>query len=215
MSAGYESGQHRAEDRGAPGERPADWNDLRSDVRQLGDVAMERGFSLVESAREQVHGYVDRRKGDAAQSVSDLAQALRESGGKLDQQPNVKAFFDSAAEGLEQLSGSIRERSFEDFYGEIESVARRRPAAVAVATFLTGFLAARFIRASAQPAPVLDGREAFRDAQARARGTYDRAADTFGARDAGYRDVPGAHSEPETARPDPYRTGAPGPRYSA
>ena len=138
MSAGYDNGRHRADDRGTPGERPAEWNDLRHDVRQLGDVAMERGFSLVESAREQVHGYVDRRKGDAAQSVSDLAQALRDSGGKLEQQPNVKAFFDSAAEGLEQLSGSIRERSFEDFYSEIESVARRRPAAVAVATFLTG-----------------------------------------------------------------------------
>lgn len=215
MSAGYENGRHQANDHGNHDDRPADWNDLRSDVRQLGDVAMERGFSLVESAREQVHGYVDRRKGDAAQSVSDLAQALRESGGKLDQQPNVKAFFDSAAEGLEQLSGSIRERSFEDFYSEIESVARRRPAAVAVATFLTGFLAARFIRASAQPAHVLDGREAFRDTQARARNAYDRATDSFGARDAGHRDVPGAHSEPETTRPDPYRTGASGPRYSA
>ncbi|WP_425352621.1 hypothetical protein [Methylobacterium terrae] len=220
MSAGYENGQHRADDRGAPGERSAEWNDLRSDVRQLGDVAMERGFSLVESAREQVHGYVDRRKGDAAQSVSDLAQALRDSGGKLDQQPNVKAFFDSAAEGLEQLSGSIRERSFEDFYGEVEAVARRRPAAVAVATFLTGFLAARFIKASAHPSHVLDGRQAFRDARERARGADDRATDSFGARDAGYRDagyrdVPGAHSEPETARPDPYRTGASGPRYSA
>jgi len=156
MSAGYDNGQHRTGE-----ERPADWNDLRHDVRQLGDVAMERGVNLVDSAREQVHGYVDRRKGDAAQSVSDLAQALRDSGGKLDQQPHVKAFFDSAADGLEQLSGSIRERSFEDFYGEIESVARRRPAAVAVATFLTGFLAARFIRASAHPAHVLDGREAF------------------------------------------------------
>lgn len=213
MSAGYDNGQHRTGE-----ERQGDWNDLRSDVRQLGDVAMERGFSLVESAREQVHGYVDRRKGDAAQSVSDLAQALRDSGGKLDQQPNVKAFFDSAADGLEQLSGSIRERSFEDFYGEIESVARRRPAAVAVATFLTGFLAARFIRASAHPAHVLDGREAFaRGPEARgpevsadrARGTsYDPYAPR-------HRDVPGAHSEPEAARPDPYRTGASGPRYSA
>ncbi|WP_331254756.1 hypothetical protein [Methylobacterium currus] len=220
MSAGYENGQHRADDRNAPGERPADWNDLRHDVRQLGDVAMERGFSLVESAREQVHGYVDRRKGDAAQSVSDLAQALRDSGGKLDQQPNVKAFFDSAADGLEQLSGSIRERSFEDFYSEIESVARRRPAAVAVATFLTGFLAARFIRASAHPAHVLDGREAFARGPEvggdRSRGTSaGPASDPYGVRGTGYRDVPGAHSEPETARPDPYRTGASGPRYSA
>lgn len=213
MSAGYENGPHRSDDRIAPGERPADWNELRHDVRQLGDVAMERGYSLVESAREQVHGYVDRRKGDAAQSVSDLAQALRDSGGKLDQQPNVKAFFDSAADGLEQLSGSIRERSFEDFYSEIESVARRRPAAVAVATFLTGFLAARFIRASAHPAHVLDGREAFARGPEvgadRGRGT---SYDPYAARS---RDVPGARSEPETTRPDPYRTGASGPRYSA
>jgi hypothetical protein len=208
MSAGYENGQHRADDRGTPGERPADWDDLRHDVRQLGDVAMERGFSLVEAAREQVHGYVDRRKGDAAQSVSDLAQALRDSGGKLDQQPNVKAFFDSAAEGLEQLSGSIRERSFEDFYSEVEAVARRRPAAVAVATFLTGFLAARFIKSSAHPSHVLDGRDAF---GSRTREPYAaRSPDSFTAREA-----PGARSEPETARPDPYRTGASGPRYSA
>lgn len=220
MSAGYDNGRHRADDRGTPGERPAEWNDLRHDVRQLGDVAMERGFSLVESAREQVHGYVDRRKGDAAQSVSDLAQALRDSGGKLEQQPNVKAFFDSAAEGLEQLSGSIRERSFEDFYSEIESVARRRPAAVAVATFLTGFLAARFIRASAHPSHGLAGRDTFargpevgaERARAAAAAAAGRPADPYGAR---YRDVPGAHSEPETARPDPYRTGASGPRYSA
>ncbi|WP_245524516.1 hypothetical protein [Methylobacterium nonmethylotrophicum] len=215
MSAGYDNGQHRAESRGSHDERPADWNDLRSDVRQLGDVAMERGFSLVESAREQVHGYVDRRKGDAAQSVSDLAQALRDSGGKLDQQPNVKAFFDSAAEGLEQLSGSIRERSFEEFYSEIESVARRRPAAVAVATFLTGFLAARFIKSSAHPAHLLDGREAFARGP-ETRGTRSRepyaakSPDSFSPREA-----PGAHSEPETTRPDPYRTGPSGPRYSA
>jgi hypothetical protein len=132
----------------------------------------------------------------------------------------VKAFFDSAADGLEQLSGSIRERSFEDFYSEIESVARRRPAAVAVATFLTGFLAARFIRASAHPAHVLDGREAFARGPEvggdRSRGTSaGRTHDPYGARGTAYRDVPGAHSEPEAARPDPYRTGASGPRYSA
>ncbi|GJD47453.1 hypothetical protein OPKNFCMD_0161 [Methylobacterium crusticola] len=161
MSAGYQNGQHRTAGAGAPAEHPADWDGLRQDVRQLGDVAMERGYGLVEAARDQVNGYVDRRKGDAAQSVSDLAQALRESGGRLEQQPNVKAFFDSAAEGLEQLSGSIKERSFEDFYSDIEAVARRRPAAVAVATFLTGFLAARFIKSSAHPPHVFEGREAF------------------------------------------------------
>ncbi|WP_298955105.1 hypothetical protein [uncultured Methylobacterium sp.] len=161
MTAGLDNDYQRSQGAGqhsqgaaSHGDQPADWNALRQDVRQLGDVAIERSYSLVEAAREQVGGYVDRRKSDAAQSVADMASALRESGKGLDQQPNVRAFFDSAADGLEQLSGSIRERSFEDFYSDIEAVARRRPAAVAVATFLTGFLAARFIKASAHPAHV-------------------------------------------------------------
>ncbi|MEH3145182.1 MAG: hypothetical protein PGN34_07490 [Methylobacterium frigidaeris] len=152
MTAGFDNGYQGSQGAGPQAGQPADWDSLRQDVRQLGDVAIERSFSLVEAAREQVGGYVDRRKSDAAQSVSDMASALRESGKGLEQQPNVRAFFDSAADGLEQLSGSIRERSFEEFYSDIEAVARRRPAAVAVATFLTGFLAARFIKASAHPA---------------------------------------------------------------
>ena len=94
-----------------------------------------------------------------------------------------------------------------------ELVGRVRVLSVAVATFLTGFLAARFIRASAHPAHVLDGREAFARGPEvgadRARGT---SYDPYAARS---RDVPGARSEPETTRPDPYRTGASGPRYSA
>ncbi|MGY2052811.1 hypothetical protein [Methylobacterium sp. JK268] len=161
MSAGYQNGQHNTERAAPSADHPAGWSDLRDDVRQLGDVAVERGYGLVEAAREQVNTYVAQRKDDAAQSVDDFAKALRESGKGLEQQPNVKAFFDSAAEGLEQLSGSIRARSFEDFYGELEHVARRRPAAFAVATFVAGFFAARFIRSSAHPAHAIPGREAF------------------------------------------------------
>ncbi|MFE1602809.1 hypothetical protein [Methylobacterium sp. ID0610] len=161
MSAGYQNGQHQTRGAGASVDQPADWTELRDDVRQLGDVAMERGYSLVEAAREQVTGYVDRRKEDAAQSVADFARAIRESGNGLDQQPNVKAFFDSAAEGLDQLSDTIRQRSFEEFYTDVEAMARRRPAAVAIATFVTGFLAARFIKSSAHPAHAIPGREAF------------------------------------------------------
>ncbi|WP_407519477.1 hypothetical protein [Methylobacterium oryzisoli] len=160
MSAGFENGRHRTEDAGASAGRPADWSELGQDVRQIGDVALERGYGLVEAAREQVNGYVGRRKDDAAQSVADFAKALRDSGNGLEHQPNVKAFFDSAAEGLDQLAGSIRERSFEEFYADIEAVARRRPAAVAVATFVTGFLAARFIKSSAHPSHAVPRRDA-------------------------------------------------------
>ncbi|ACL62288.1 hypothetical protein [Methylobacterium nodulans] len=160
MSAGYQNGQHQTQRAGASADHPADWTELREDVRQLGDVAMERGYSLVEAAREQVTGYVGRRKEDAAQSVAELAHALRQSGDGLERQPNVKAFFDSAAEGLEHLSDSIRARSFEEFYSDVEAVARRRPAAVAIASFVTGFLAARFIKSSAHPPHAIPKRDA-------------------------------------------------------
>ncbi|WP_246696792.1 hypothetical protein [Methylobacterium planeticum] len=126
----------------------ADWRGLKGDVEDIADVAVERGRGLMDAARAQAQDYVERRKGDAAQSVSDLARTLRDSSRTFDDRPNIKAFFDSAAEGLEQLGGSIEARSFTDFYEEAEAFARRAPVAVAVGTFVAGFIAARFIKSS-------------------------------------------------------------------
>ena len=105
----------------------------------------------MDAARAQAQDYVERRKGDAAQSVNDLAKTLRDSSRTFDDRPNIKAFFDSAAEGLEQLGGSIEARSFTDFYEDAEAFARRAPVAVAVGTFVAGFIAARFIKSSSLP----------------------------------------------------------------
>ncbi|MGU3538204.1 hypothetical protein [Methylobacterium sp. A54F] len=129
----------------------ADWRGLKGEVEGIADVAAERGRSLMDAARAQAQDYVERRKGDAAQSVNDLAKTLRDSSRTFDDRPNIKAFFDSAAEGLEQLGGSIEARSFTDFYEEAESFARRAPVAVAVGTFVAGFIAARFIKSSSLP----------------------------------------------------------------
>jgi hypothetical protein len=57
---------------------------------------------------------------------------------------------DTAAEGLEQLADSIRDRSFADFFNEFEDVVRRRPATVAAVSVAVGFLAARFIKSTAE-----------------------------------------------------------------
>ncbi len=127
----------------------AEWKGLRSDASQFADSAVNRGRGLVDAARVQAVDYADKRKGAAAQSVSDLAGSVRESGRSFEQQPNIRAFFENAAEGLDQLSGTIKDRSLEELYREVEGVMRRRPAMVAAATFATGFLVARFIKASA------------------------------------------------------------------
>lgn len=127
----------------------AEWKGLRSDASQFADSAVDRGRGLIDAARVQAVDYAEKRKEAAAQSVADLAGSVRQSGRSFEQQPNIRAFFENAAEGLDQLSGTIKDRSLDELYREVEGVMRRRPAVVAAATFATGFLVARFIKASA------------------------------------------------------------------
>src|SRR4051794_23803672 len=153
MSVGYQNGgksQQPGARTGTQGPETADWDTLKGDVGDIANAAVERGRTFIESAREQATGYVDRRKDDVAQSVTDFAHTLREATSSFDDRPNIRAFVDSAAEGLDQFAGSIRERTVNDILGDVEQVMRERPAAVAALTVAIGFLTARFIKASAE-----------------------------------------------------------------
>jgi ElaB/YqjD/DUF883 family membrane-anchored ribosome-binding protein len=127
-----------------------DWDALKGDVGDIAGAAVERSRYFIDTAREQATDYVDRRKDDIAQSVADFATTLRESTHSFDERPNIRAVVDTAAEGLEQLADSIRDRSFADFFNEFEGVVRRRPATVAAVSVAVGFLAARFIKSTAE-----------------------------------------------------------------
>ncbi len=149
MSVGTPNGDsNRGQAAGAGGAEA--WDTVKEDVTDLAGVAAERGRSFVESAMGQATTYVDRRKDDAAQSVEDIASSLRESGRAFDDRPNIKAFVDVAADGLEQLADSIRGREFADIYADIEDAARRRPVALAAVSTIAGFMLARFLKSSAQ-----------------------------------------------------------------
>jgi ElaB/YqjD/DUF883 family membrane-anchored ribosome-binding protein len=126
-----------------------DWDALKGDVNDIAGAAVERSRYFIDSAREQATDYVDRRKDDVAQSVADFATSLRESTRSFDERPNIKTVVDTAADGLEQLADSIRDRSFADFFNDFEDVVRRRPATVAAVSVAVGFLAARFIKSTA------------------------------------------------------------------
>lgn len=125
------------------------WDNIKDDVGQMAGAAVEQGRHFLDSAKAQATSYVDKRKDDAAQSVSDLAHSLRDTLKQFDDRPNIRAFADSAAEGLEQLAETIRSRSFNEIFGDVEQVMRRRPGTVAAATLVAGFLTARFIKSSA------------------------------------------------------------------
>src|SRR5918997_3735650 len=158
-----DSSSNRQPDNGAE-----DWDALRGDVSEMAGAAVERGRFFIDSAREQATDYVDRRKGDVAQSVADFATTLRESTHSFDERPNIRAVVDSAAEGLEQLADSIRDRSFSDIFNDFEGVIRRRPATVAAVSVAIGFLTARFVKSTAEDMRQ-DGAGAARGGQGRSR----------------------------------------------
>lgn len=126
-----------------------DWDALKGDVGDMAGAAVERGRYFIDTAREQATDYADRRKDDVAQSVADFATSLRESTQSFDERPNIRAVVDSAADGLEQLADSIRDRSFADIFNDFEDVVRERPATVAAVSVAIGFLAARFLKSTA------------------------------------------------------------------
>ena len=122
--------------------------ELRHEVEDAADTALERGRGLAAAARTQALNFAESRKTEAARNVSDLARTLRDSGRTFDDRPNIKAFFDSAAEGLDDLASTIEQRGFGEFYEQAEDFARRSPVTVAAATFAAGFLLARFVKSS-------------------------------------------------------------------
>lgn len=143
-------GQQNSSNSRQPDSTAEDWDALRGDVGDMAGAAVERGRHFIDSAREQAADYADRRKGDVAQSVADFATSLRESTRSFEERPNIQAVVDSAADGLEQLADSIRDRSFADFFNDFEDTVRHRPAAVAAVSIAIGFLAARFLKSTAE-----------------------------------------------------------------
>ncbi|MEZ0169688.1 hypothetical protein [Microvirga sp. TS319] len=144
MGVGQQNG-NRQQDSGGD-----DWDALKGDVGDMAGAAVERGRDFIDSAREQATDYAGRRKDDVAQSVADFATSLRESTHSFEERPNIRAVVDSAADGLEQLADSIRDRSFADIFNDFEDVVRRRPATVAAVSVAVGFLAARFLKSTAE-----------------------------------------------------------------
>jgi hypothetical protein len=106
------------------------------------------GVGLAGAVREQVQGYAANRKQDVVRAVSDVAAGIRESGASFGESPHLKAFFDSAAAGVEELSEDIGRRTVGELYDEVEAAVRRRPGIALAAAVVAGLALIRFLKAS-------------------------------------------------------------------
>jgi hypothetical protein len=184
MAAGNRDEQRQLRETSSPragtaaGDGPEGWDSLKEDVSEVAGVAVEKGRDLLGStlgaARQQATSYVDQRKDEVAESISDFARSLREACAQFDDRPNIRALVDSAAESIDGVADSIRARSFNEIFDQAEYMIRRRPGTVAAATLAAGFLLARFIKASAENIREQEA-ERRRTASKRPRGQGQRA----------------------------------------
>ena len=114
--------------------------------------------SISRDAKELASDAVDRAKGLASDQVSEqreksageigkLATALHRSSEELGD-TTVATYVDKAADMLDRMSGSVRDASMRDAVRATKEFARREPLLFLGGAFLTGLLAARFLKSS-------------------------------------------------------------------
>jgi len=119
---------------------------------QVVDQVQDKAGQVVDQAKETVSTQVASQKDRAAESLTMLAQAIRQSGDHLrgQEQTTVAGYTDQAARYVEQLSGFLRERDVNDMLYDVERYARRNPTMFIGSAFAIGLLAGRFLKSSSR-----------------------------------------------------------------
>ncbi len=118
-------------------------DDTRPDLERAKAIVVE--FAC--AARSAALSLADEQKQRAARQVGGVAEAVRAAARSLDgsQSPVAARYADRAAGRIEDLSRSLHERRWGELVGDVEEVARRRPALFALGAAAAGFLAGRFL----------------------------------------------------------------------
>jgi len=119
------------------------------------EQAAAAASDLVQPMKEKARAIAEEQKQAGAERLDGMARAIHQAADRLEQDlpPQAGTYIHQAAEGIEQVSSAIRDRSVGDLLGMVESFARRQPAAFFGGAVLTGFVLSRFLKSSAESRP--------------------------------------------------------------
>lgn len=110
----------------------------------------QRSAGLAEQIKQDGRQRAERGKDAAAHEVEQLADVLDQAGSRLsDGQPTLASYATRMADGLDGLAQRIRGSSLEDLARDTRQAAIRNPGTYLLASAAVGFLAARFLKATA------------------------------------------------------------------
>jgi hypothetical protein len=112
---------------------------------------LDRAWALLaefaDAARSAALCAADEQVRRGARQVGSVAEAMRAAARSLDQSqsPSAARHADRAAERIERFSRSLHEQRWSEIIGDVEDVARRRPALFVLGAVTMGFLAGRLL----------------------------------------------------------------------
>lgn len=127
--------------------------------KQLTSQARQQASELATRGGEQVKSQLANQKHEASQRLMPILTALRETSQQLRKQGqgSTAGYTDKAADGVERVSGYLRETDVDEMVNEGRRVARSRPALFLGGALTLGFLGARFLKSSAQDSGPAEG----------------------------------------------------------
>jgi len=122
--------------------------------QQLAQQARQQAGELANRGGEQVKSQLETQKHQAAQRITPVQMALRETAQQLRKQGEgpVAQYADKASDQVERFSGYLRETEVDEITDEVRGFARSRPALFLGSAALLGFLGTRFLKSSSQEA---------------------------------------------------------------
>jgi hypothetical protein len=120
--------------------------------QQLAQQARRQAGELANRGGEQVKSQLETQKHQAAQRMTPVQMALRETAQQLRKQGQepISQYADKASDQVERFSGYLRETSVDEITDEVRGFARSRPALFLGSAVALGFLGTRFLKSSSQ-----------------------------------------------------------------
>jgi hypothetical protein len=125
------------------------------EARGKAGARRERSTSVVaefvDAARTAAESLLEDQKRQIADRVGGIAQALHSAAHSLDHSQNrlIARYVEEAADKVEDISRTVRERRWSELVTDTEDFARRQPALFVLGAVAAGFLVERFLWATA------------------------------------------------------------------
>lgn len=112
--------------------------------------SVKKPEGILDAAKDRAKAQLSTQKGRATDTVDVLAGAVRQTTDQLrrDQHDTLAHYIDRAAEQLERISDTIRNKDVNELFRDARQLARRQPVVFLGGSFVAGMLLARFLKSS-------------------------------------------------------------------